>query len=113
MCEYCTYHGGCETREMHETVEEAGRRYVSVICGITGRDIRERTREREVVWARNMVFYQLAQDGFSLSEIGRFMGFDHSTVIHGREQMKNMLTYCSMYPAEMNVWGKFQKSIAI
>lgn len=113
LCGFCTYHGGCESREMHETVEEAGRRYMSVIFGITGRDVRERSREREVVCARNMLFYQLNQDGYTLSEIGRFIGFDHATVYHGREQMKNMLEYSGMYPYEMSIWEKFQKSIAI
>lgn len=112
-CELCTYRGGCEMREMKETVEEAGRRYVSVLCGILGRDVRERSRERQLVWARNMVFYQLVQDGFSQSEIGGYMGYDHATVFHGKEQMKNMLKFPGMYVEEMAIWNKFQKSISL
>lgn len=39
-------------------------------------------RDRPVVKARTMVAQLLRQKGYSLSEIGRFLGRDHSTVIH-------------------------------
>lgn len=112
-CDLCSYNGGCEVREKKETIEEAGRRYLSVMYGIIGRDVREKTRERSVVYARDMVFYQLQEDGFSQPQIGSFFGFDHATVFHGKQQMKNVLAYSSMYPYEMSIWEKFQKSIAI
>lgn len=112
-CDLCLYNGGCETRDKKETVEDVGNRYISIMYAITGRDIRERTRERYVVNARNMVFYQLQEDGFSQPQIGSFFGFDHSTVFHGKEWVKNMLDYSGMYPDEVSVWDKFQKSIAI
>lgn len=100
-------------REKKETVEEVGNRYISIMYAITGRDIRERTRERYVVNARNMVFLQMLEDGFTQTQVGKFIGFDHSSVFHGKEQVKLMLLYSRLYPNEMAVWDKFQKSIAI
>lgn len=112
-CELCAYNGGCESREVHETVEEVGRRYLSALCGIMGCDVREKSRKHEIVWARNMAFYQLTKDGFSLNKVGRFMGFNHSTVLYGRNQVEQMLKRPSMYREETAIWLKFQKSIAI
>lgn len=110
-CAFCSYYGGCEVREKVIPLEEIGGKYVSVLSDILGRDIRERSRERMLVWARNMAFYQLAKDGYSLGSIGRFMGFDHATVIHGRRQAENMLNLPGMYKEEYGIWLKFQKTI--
>lgn len=112
-CELCAYNGGCESREVHETVEDVGRRYMAVLCGIMGMDVRDRTRKHEIVWARNMAFYQLTNDGFSLNKVGKFMGFNHSTVLYGRRQVEQMLKSPSMYKEETAIWLKFQRSIAI
>lgn len=114
-CDLCAYGGGCETREFHETktVEDVGRKYVAVLCGIMGMDVRDKTRKHEIVWARNMAFYQLTEDGFSLIKVGKFMGFNHSTVLYGRRQVEQMLKRPSMYKEETAIWQKFQRSIAI
>ena len=113
MCEYCSYYGGCEKREKVIPIEERGDRYVEVMNGIVGMDILDRCRLRPVVWARNMVFYQLVKDGYSQGQIGNLMGFDHSSVFHGKKQVENMLEMPGMYPEEIGMWQKFQKTIGI
>lgn len=111
MCEYCSYYGGCEVRERVAPIGDVGDRYVSVLSSLVGRNIRERSRDRLVVWARNMAFYQLVMDGYSLKKIGKFMGFNHTTVIHARKQVETMLEFPTMYKEETVIWLKFQKSI--
>lgn len=110
-CDICSYHGGCEVRERKRVIEEVGQRYLDVMNGIVGFDIKKRRRLREMVWARNMLFYQLVLDGFSLTRVGKFMGYDHATVYHGKEQVRNMLRFPVMFPDEMAVWQKFQELI--
>lgn len=112
-CAFCSYYGGCEVREVVVTVEEMGDKYVSVLSSILGRDIRERSRERMLVWCRNMAFYQLVKDGYTLWKIGSYMGFDHATVLHGKKQVENMLNLPGMYREEYGIWLKFQKSIGL
>lgn len=51
--------------------------------GVSVHAIFSRTRTVPVVAARNEVMRRLRwQDGFTTSQIGRWMGRDHSTVIH-------------------------------
>lgn len=111
LCEYCSYYGGCEVRERVIPIGEKGDLYASVLSGIVGRDIRDHCRERLLVWSRNMAFYQLVKDGYTLWDVGRFMGFDHSTVFHGKKQVEIMLNYPGMYKEEYGIWLKFQKTI--
>ena len=110
-CSFCSYYGGCEVRKKVITVEEIGGEYVSILSGIIGRNILERSRDRMLVWARNMVFYQLANDGYPICAIGRFMGFNHATVIYGKRQVENMLSFPGMYKEEYGVWLNFKKII--
>ena len=108
-CDLCIYHGGCESRELSETVDEAGVRYVDVMRGVCGFDVRTRCRARDVVWARNMVCYQLLSDGFTETSVGRFVGLDHSTVHYIKGQVESMLQNPNYFRNEMAVWKKFQE----
>jgi len=112
-CEFCSYYGECEAHEASPPVDVVGAIYCEAMGGIIARDVRDKTRERNVVWARYMVFWQLTKDGFSLTEVGDFMGFDHTTVLHGRNQIETMLEMPKMYPTEARIWEKFQKSIEL
>lgn len=106
-CVYCSYRGGCEEYAKVTLVDEAGAIYVGILSALVGRDIMQHSRERELVWARNMACYRLVMDGYSLCKVGRFMGMDHSTVSHAKKQVANMLDMPSMYPEEMSLWEKF------
>lgn len=51
--------------------------------GITEFQLKKRRRERPVVIARQEAMYRCAEETkFSLAAIGRFFGFDHTTVMH-------------------------------
>ena len=51
--------------------------------GVTVADIKGRSRLGPVVAARQDVFLALREAGWSFPRIGRAMGRDHSTVMHG------------------------------
>ena len=45
--------------------------------------VMSRSRRRSAVRARQAVMRRLRADGFSTVQIGRWLGRDHSTVVHG------------------------------
>ena len=110
-CEFCSYRGGCEEHEKVTPIEEAVPIYVGILSGLVGRDIMEQCRERDVVSARYILFYQLIKDGYSQEKIGKNCGFDHSTVCYGKRQVENMLRFPGMYPTEVILWQNFKKLI--
>lgn len=86
-------------------------RYVGLMKDIAGEDVMERTRRRHVVLCRMIVAYRLMQDGVTISDIGRVLGVDHSTVHHYREQMTNMLGMAYVYRYEAKLWEAFNQAI--
>lgn len=51
-------------------------------------DINQKTRKREVVEARFMFYELCRKNRMSLSQIGRFVGKDHATVLHGTKRFE-------------------------
>ncbi len=69
---------------------------IVAVCEFYGLDpdqLKTRTREREVVLARQIGFYLARKmTGRSLPEIGRqFGGFDHSTIVHAIRRIDELL----------------------
>jgi len=61
------------------------RRYASDIAfwhGVSERDIFSRTRAQPFAIARADLMRRLRRDGFSYTQIGRWLQRDHTTVIH-------------------------------
>ena len=109
QCNYCTY-VGCE-RHAHRLKDKRANRYVKVMSDIVGANILLKSRKQILVWARNMVAYQLRLDGYSLPAIGRLLDLDHSTVVYCEQQVRRMLLAPSMYEDESEVWEEFQKQL--
>lgn len=60
-------------------------------CGLTAADFGA-TRMKRLMLRRAQEFYRLAiEAGYSTKAIGRFVGRDHSTVIHGARQSRKRL----------------------
>ena len=58
-------------------------------------DIKKKTRKREFVYGR-FLFYKLVKElnpFCSSVVIGRFLGKDHATVLHGNKQLNNIIKY--------------------
>lgn len=62
---------------------------VSAMSGYTEASLLGPGRERDLCWSRFGLMYAMKEGaGCSLSEIGRFMNRDHTTVIHGIKRAK-------------------------
>lgn len=108
-CEYCLWHEGCEARPTEMMKRE--RLYIETMSTLIGRDILTDTHERNVVFGRNMVAYQLIMDGCGVCRAGRLLGRDHSTIVYAKYQIQAMLNMPQMYVREMAIWNEFQEII--
>ena len=71
---------------------------VKVIEDLFGVDVRNnKSRVREVADLRAIYCYRMRNAGVSLSDIGRFLGIDHSTVHHGCKKVSDALDYPLIY----------------
>lgn len=109
QCKYCNY-VGCE-RHAKRLKDKRANRYVKLMSDIVGANILLKSRKQILVWARNMVAYQLRLDGYSLPAIGRLLDLDHATVVHCEKQVKRMLLSPTMYENEAEVWAEFKKQL--
>jgi chromosomal replication initiator protein len=82
----------------------------SEVTGISPERMREKTRKREIVTARHLVYYftEKLELKTSLSVIGGRYGQDHCTVLHGRKTIVNHLytkddTVCTL-TRELSIW---------
>lgn len=112
-CEYCSYREGCERYPLRELPNGMAGRFVEVMSGIVGKNVLDRSRRWDMVWGRNIVAFQLLQNGLSLGKVGKLLGMDHSTVYHCKTQVKAMLRTPSMYQREIEIWNKFQETIML
>ena len=78
---------------------------------VAGVDIREKTRRREVAWARNIFALVAWRHGISQSEIARYTGRDHSSVCLAIKRVEDAFAYPATYAAEIELYNKFVKRI--
>lgn len=115
-CEYCSYRGGCEKYPEgieKEDVRSVADRYVKTMSDIVGQDILIRTRSSLLVWARNMVAFQLRSEGYTVAAVGSCLGLDHSTVTHCMSRVKDMLSHPMFYVRETRIWQKFKETLSL
>lgn len=70
-------------------------RYAEAIApwhGVTPDDVFSRSRRKIVAAARGDVMYRLREDGFSTTQIGRWLGRDHTSVIHAIQKRRGTLS---------------------
>lgn len=114
-CEYCHYRGGCEKYPEgieKEDVRSVAKRYIDVMCDIVGQDILK-TRRMVPVWARNMVAYQMRQEGYSVTAVGECLGLDHSSITHCSGKVRDMLAHPRLYAQEIRIWQKFKETLSL
>lgn len=87
-------------------------RLLEIWGGVTGRKPDIFSRDKEDVWAKTMVAYQLLEEGYSLESVARQLcRKDHSSVIHYRQKMKDALDVPQAYRDIIPIWNEFQKRI--
>ncbi len=76
---------------LHPELREIGR-IVSVYYNLTLDSMRQRTRKRSIIVARQVAMtLSFQKTDYSLSRIGSFFGgFDHATVIHSRKAISDL-----------------------
>lgn len=111
-CEFCVVMY-CEKRLEEQRVYNEpiyrAEEYILAMGDVLGVDIRTRCRRWEYVWGRNIVAYQLVQDGMHHREVARLLGVERSTIFHCVRSVENMLSYPKSYEKEMEIWRKFQE----
>lgn len=115
-CEYCSYRGGCEKYPEgveKEDIRSVADRYVRAMSEIVGQDILMRTRSSLLVWARNMVAYQLRREGYTVTAVGSCLGLNHSSVTHCMSRVNEMLSHPIFYPRETRIWQKFKETLSL
>ena len=85
--------------------------YVSLMNEVTGLNIKDRSRRRDVVWGRYIVIHELLLDGWSSTKVGYVFGMDHSSVSHASSQVEMMLDMPGMYSMEYDIYRKFKSYI--
>lgn len=69
--------------EYHSSLLDELAAEICTETGLTLADIRGHDRRRYFVRARQLLMFKARQAGISISEIGRFVNRDHTTVLHG------------------------------
>jgi len=64
---------------------------VAEVSGFAADDITSQNRKARLTQARHIFFYLSRKLNYSLMEIGRFSGFDHSTVLHGANNIDDVV----------------------
>ena len=74
----------------------------------TGRKLsKERSKENTIF--RSFVAYKLREEGYTFSDIGKMLQRDHSTVVHLRDIMRDMLSVPNAYREEINMFREFEE----
>ena len=85
---------------------------LDIYSEVTGRRPNLFSRDKDDVWAKTMVAYQLLEEGYSLESVARQLyRKDHSSVIHYRQKMQDALDVPQAYQDILPIWNEFQKRI--
>lgn len=106
-CEFCVYEGCGQRMPCKESV----RAYLKAMEAVVGDDFYCESRKRRLVWARNIVAYQMFKDGYKHSQIGKAIHRDRTSAMHAINNVTDMLSMPRQYPQEMAIWREFQKKL--
>lgn len=81
---------------------------LEIAIELFGTGVMTRTHERESSLGRNMIAYQLRQEGYSLVNIGKMLGRNHSSVLAMERRMKDVISLPHIMSHESGMWNKFQ-----
>ncbi len=74
-----------------------------------GEEILTKLRNYHRVTARQFIAYQMKQEGYSYSAIGRLLGRSHSTVIRMCAMMDDVFRF--RFQPEMKLWNQYQMKL--
>lgn len=78
---------------------------------ITGADIHEKSRRREVIIARVIFSNALLQSGATIILVGMEVGKDHATIDHYKKLLAKWKSMPRFFPEEIGCWNKLMQTI--
>ena len=82
-----------------------------IATDIFGQGILTSSRDYPFVLARRFIVYQMREEGYSYSSIGRHLIRHHASVIHMQKMMEDIFQHPHIFSLEMTYWDMFQKKI--
>lgn len=76
---------------------------------VTNCTLNPESRKAENVFIKSIVAYQLHEEGYTYSEIGRTIGMSHATIIHYVNKMNDMFSIPQMYTTEITQYEQFKE----
>lgn len=102
-------------RSLAEERDEDNYRFLErgadIIRDTFGRDIRQRSRERDLVDLRTVYCYRMRQEGIYLRVIGAYLNLDHSTVQFHVTKMNDAFKYPKAFPGLVKKYNTFNQAI--
>lgn len=93
------------------SAEQRIRALATVLNGLTGKDVLEKTRRAEIVEARMVLCYVCRMEGFSQHAIGEVLGLDHSTIHYLEKKMLVAFEYPRQYEGAVTLYNKLTNAI--
>lgn len=67
------------------------------------------SRNYQLTLGRRFIAYQMVQDGYSYSAVGRYLIRHHASIMHMCRMMEDVLRF--QFKPEMSYWNEFQKRL--
>lgn len=81
------------------------------MAGISGVDIHERTRRAEVIRARVVFSLVATNEGFTTTNIGKYLGLDHATIVHYNKAMRDAFAVPNAWPEHIALYNEYINAI--
>lgn len=71
-------------------------------------DLKSKSRKRELVYTRNILYKHLRNKGISLQAIGKMFNRDHATVLFGLNQYDRLINYDDFKELQESVCNRLE-----
>ena len=96
-----------------DPVRERADEMFKVMTISTGHPVEPRMRDSFNVWARSIIAFHLAAEGFTETAIGRALGRDHSSVNVMKKRVTQAISMPTMYPDVVGMYNSFRNNLNV
>lgn len=100
-----------ESLKERDTINERFAILYGIINEVVGGDILSPRRDLYLVLGRRIVAYQLKQEGYPITKIGRCLGKHHASVLHMVSMMEDVFRYPGTFNMDEVYWDRFTKKL--
>lgn len=83
----------------------------SLMGDALGEPVHRKSRIARYVTARTFIAYELLEEGYTTTEVGKMMGKDHATIVYLRGKMLNYFNLPLVFDEELALWKRFKQKI--